>query len=178
MSREEVERQLGKPSYSPSIRHFYYAVDAIDEKGVPFGLGMEYTGGSYREDEAEKHAIKVEGYWVGRSEGFVPAGDSGLYQTPKAERRDSHKSSRLEHLNEMACHLRLGMSRPEVERQLGKPDYSPIRGQYYYDARAADERGIPFGLVVEYRRVSYGDDQIREDYTGKLEKYEVGHIGE
>jgi hypothetical protein len=77
----------------------------------------------------------------------------------------------------MAGELRLGMSRGEVERLLGKPTHCPAAGSCNYAVNAEDEQGIPFGLVVRYIRPSYKEGE-KEKQTGKLEEYWVGRIAE
>ena len=81
-----------------------------------------------------------------------------------------------ESLNRLAGHLHLGMSRAEVERLLGKPDYSPIDGQYYYSSDRRTESGTPIGLIVEYRITDPRTATVTA--TGKLESFFLGPIGE
>lgn len=74
-------------------------------------------------------------------------------------------------------HLRLGMAQWQVESLLGKPDYSPIAGQYYYHTSdRITEEGTPIGLVVDYRRTDVRSG--REITAGKLESFWLGPIGE
>jgi outer membrane protein assembly factor BamE (lipoprotein component of BamABCDE complex) len=80
-------------------------------------------------------------------------------------------------LHDMACKLRLGMTREEVDLALGKPKYSPTIGVFYYEFGTTDENGVPFGIVVEYRRQSSKEGETTK-YTGKLEEYRVGRIAE
>lgn len=73
--------------------------------------------------------------------------------------------------------IRLGMTRPEVEKLLGPHDYSPIEGHYYYALSGRKtEEGTPVGLIVEYRRVNVSTGEMVE--TGKLESLSRGPIGE
>lgn len=84
---------------------------------------------------------------------------------------------RYETLSRLLAHLRLGMTRAEVEKLLGPPDYSPIDGQYYYhtsDRQTAE--GVPIGLVVDYRRTNVRTGE--EIATGLLESFWIGPIGE
>jgi|WetSurMetagenome_2_1015567.scaffolds.fasta_scaffold16394_3 hypothetical protein len=81
-----------------------------------------------------------------------------------------------ESLHRLAGHLRLGTPRAEVERLLGKPDYSPIEGQFYYSSDRRTPAGTPVGLIVEYRTI---DPRAAEaTITGKLESLYLGPIGE
>jgi len=66
MSRREVERLLGKPTYCPSVGSCNYTVDAEDEQGIPFGLVVRYIRLAHKEGEEEKQTGKLEEYWVGR----------------------------------------------------------------------------------------------------------------
>jgi hypothetical protein len=103
-----------------------------------------------------------------------------LLRSVKAQQQsavESRKVAGLVRLHEMVCEIRLGMSREEVEQLLGKPTYSPTKGQFNYAVDAWDEKGIPFGLVVEYRRLAYREGEV-EKYTGKVEEYWVGRIAE
>ena len=94
--------------------------------------------------------------------------------TSSASYRQRHD---FESLSRLLGHIRLGMTRAEVERLLGPPTYSPIEGQYYYVA--ADRRtpeGTPVGLVVDYRRT---DPRSGEEIaSGRLETFWLGPIGE
>jgi hypothetical protein len=89
----------------------------------------------------------------------------------------SHNVAEPAKLHDMACELRLGMTREEVEKALGKPKYSPAIRVFYYDSGATDENGVPLGIVVDYKRqrTKEGEDA---KYTGKLEEYRVGRIAE
>lgn len=83
----------------------------------------------------------------------------------------------FESLSRLLGHVRLGMTKAEVEKLLGPPTYSPIEGQSYYVA--ADRRtpeGTPVGLVVDYRRT---DPRTGEEIaSGRLETFWLGPIGE
>jgi hypothetical protein len=76
-------------------------------------------------------------------------------------------------------HLAQGMKRTKVENLLGKPDYSPIDGQYYYasdregypESATANPIKVPVGLVVDYR------NQLGE-LTDELQTFWLGPIGE
>ena len=77
----------------------------------------------------------------------------------------------------LLSHVRLGMTRVEVEKLLGRPDYSPIEGQYYYGlSDRKTEEGTPVGLIVEYRRINYQTGETVA--SGKLESLILGPIGE
>ena len=89
----------------------------------------------------------------------------------------SRREIGLARLQKMAGKLRLGMSRREVERLLGKPTYCPSEGSCNYKVDAEDEQGIPFGLVVRYIRLAHKEGE-QERQTGKLEEYWVGRIAE
>jgi hypothetical protein len=82
----------------------------------------------------------------------------------------------LTKVNEMACKLRLGMTRKEVEDLLGKPKHSPATGVFYYSWDSNEKENAPLGIVVEYRRSIIKAGEVDEKYTGKLEKYTVGRI--
>ena len=81
-----------------------------------------------------------------------------------------------ESLSRLAGHLHLGMPRIEVERLLGKPDYSPIEGQFYYSSDRKTSAGTPVGLIVEYRITDPRTAEVT--VTGKLESLFLGPIGE
>jgi len=82
-----------------------------------------------------------------------------------------------ETLQKLAGYLRLGMSKAEVERLLGPPDYSPTEGQYYYHtADRVTPEGTPVGLIVDYRRTNVRTGE--EIFSGKLESLWLGPIGE
>lgn len=54
-------------------------------------------------------------------------------------------------------HLKVGMPRKDVERLLGRPNYSPTEGQYYYGSDASCSHDVenpsaPCGVVVDYRK--------------------------
>lgn len=83
----------------------------------------------------------------------------------------------FESLSRLLGHIRLGMTKAEVEKLLGPPTYSPIDGQYYYVA--ADRRtpeGTPLGLAVDYRRTNPRTGE--EIASGRLETFWLGPIGE
>ncbi len=87
------------------------------------------------------------------------------------------KEHDLRSLTLILGHLSLGMPRAEVEQILGRPDYSPIEGLYYYAVSdRKTEEGTPIGLIVEYRRtdVRTGETVL----SGKLESLYLGPIGE
>jgi hypothetical protein len=74
-------------------------------------------------------------------------------------------------------HLRLGLPRAEAERILGKPDYSPIEGQFYYaSSDRRTEEGVIVGLILEYRRTDAKSGALIE--SGKLESIYLGPIAE
>jgi hypothetical protein len=73
--------------------------------------------------------------------------------------------------------VRLGMSQAEVERILGKPDYSPIEGQHYFGTGGEcpledSGRFAPCGVIADFRRAS--DSRL----TGSLQSCTWGAIGE
>jgi hypothetical protein len=73
--------------------------------------------------------------------------------------------------------VRLGMSKAEVERILGKADYSPIEGQYYFSTGGEcpledANRKAPCGVIADFRRCS---DPV---LTGSLQSCTWGGIGE
>ncbi len=87
------------------------------------------------------------------------------------------KNHDYQSLTLLLSHVRLGMTRDEVEKLLGRPDYSPIEGQYYYGLSDRNtEEGTPVGLIVEYRRVNYRTGESIA--SGKLESLTLGPIGE
>jgi hypothetical protein len=88
-----------------------------------------------------------------------------------------NRTDQMAKLHDMACKLRLGMSKENVERELGKPKYSPTTGVFYYTWEPTGYQGVPLGIVVEYRRQSIRDSGNQE-YTGSLESYTVGPIAE
>ena len=74
--------------------------------------------------------------------------------------------------------LKVGMPRAKVEEILGEPDYSPVEGQYYYSSNRKNSKGVIIGLVVEYRKTEYRDDDIHTVITEKLESFRLMPIGE
>ena len=70
------------------------------------------------------------------------------------------------------------MPRSKVEEILGEPDYSPVEGQYYYSSNRENSEGVTIGLVLEYRKTEYRDDDIHTVITGKLESFRLMPIGE
>ncbi len=69
-----------------------------------------------------------------------------------------------------------GMNRKEVENLLGKPDYSPIEGQYYYSSTRTEysedqEKEVIIGVVVNY-------NDSNGDPTPNLQDFWLGPIGE
>jgi len=98
--------------------------------------------------------------------------DSPLTLAAKFKKGHDYQSLAL-----LLSHVRLGMTRAEVEELLGRPDYSPIEGQYYYAlSDRKTEEGTPVGLIVEYRRVNYQTGETVA--SGKLESLTLGPIGE
>jgi len=78
----------------------------------------------------------------------------------------------------LSGHLYTGMEQAEVVKLLGKPDYSPVSGQYYYSSDRREtvlhgkkEMRIPVGLIIDYR-----DEQGR--VTEQLQAFRLGRIGE
>jgi hypothetical protein len=73
--------------------------------------------------------------------------------------------------------VRLGMSKPELERILGEVNYSPIEGQYYFSTGGecpleGANRNAPCGVVADFRRAP----EYR--ITGSLQSCTWGAIGE
>jgi len=72
-----------------------------------------------------------------------------------------------------------GLSRTEVDSLLGKPDYSPTEGQYYYlsDQKVPPEKNmesdltVPVGIVIDFRDKN-GDE------TKYIQGLSIGPIGE
>ncbi len=69
-----------------------------------------------------------------------------------------------------------GMNRKEIIQLLGKADYSPIEGQYYYSSErseysASQEREITVGLVVDFR-------DSNGSLTENLQAFWLGTIAE
>lgn len=86
------------------------------------------------------------------------------------------KSQSYDSLEAIYQSLSEGMSRQEVERLLGKPDFSPIDGQYYYisDRVVYSEnqgRNVVVGMFVDYKDRNGG-------ITEKLQAFWIGPIGE
>lgn len=104
-------------------------------------------------------------------------------QTDELERASrSYKAHRdYASLEIIHRHLRKGMVRSKVEELLGKADYSPIAGQYYYSSDRSERAGsgkeqltqldMPVGLVVDYRNEQH-------ELTGQLQTFWLGAIGE
>lgn len=74
--------------------------------------------------------------------------------------------------------LKLGMDRQDVEKLLGRPEYSPTDGQYYYGSDKCDADGLPMTLIVEYRVSEYTGDDIRTRMTNQLQSFTFGPVGE
>jgi len=73
--------------------------------------------------------------------------------------------------------VRLGMSRADLEKALGKADYSPIEGQYYFSTGGMcpledTGRTAPCGVIAEFRAAP--DYKI----TPALQSCTWGAIGE
>ncbi len=70
--------------------------------------------------------------------------------------------------------LNKGMSREKVEHLLGKPEYSPLEGQYYYSSVQSiysedQERDVAMGIVVNYRDSNGFVTEILQDFwTGPI----------
>jgi hypothetical protein len=96
---------------------------------------------------------------------------------PAASSASFREKHDFESLSRLLGHLRLGMTRAEVEKLLGEPTYSPIEGQYYYHTsdRVTPE-GTPVGLVMDYRRTNPRTGE--EIASGRLETFWMGPIGE
>ena len=105
--------------------------------------------------------------------GLAACGEPGLEEASRSYRETQDFAS----LEILHAHLTKGMPRPEVERLLGEPDYSPTDGQYYYGSdRTAPqgEDGTPgstIGLVVDYRD---GSGAV----TNELQSFDLRPIGE
>ncbi len=74
--------------------------------------------------------------------------------------------------------LKQGMEQKEVIALLGKPEYSPLEGLFYYSSdrrervrQGKEEVDVVLGLIVDYR-----DGQGR--VTKQLQGFELGRIGE
>ena len=93
---------------------------------------------------------------------------------------ESYKKNRdYVSLEKIVKHLDKSMKREKVEELLGKPDYSPTEGQYYYSSDRREvpegaehgEINIPVGLIVEYR-------DEKDNSTNELQDFRLGAIGE
>lgn len=90
---------------------------------------------------------------------------------------EKYKTERDYHsLQVIYQHLEKGMPKAEVDRLLGKPDYSPTDGQYYYSSDKREysdvqKRAIVVGLIVDYHNEDF-------EVTDKLQEYSLGPIGE
>jgi hypothetical protein len=65
-------------------------------------------------------------------------------------------------------HVRLGMSKHELESLLGSADYSPIEGLYYFSTGGdcpleGTDRLASCGVVAEFRDYRSGDDAVVAD---------------
>ncbi len=73
------------------------------------------------------------------------------------------------------------MSQAEIERILGKPDYSPISGQYYHGTggycEMAPGRRVPCGYVLDYRGENF-DHEAGISALDGLQDCWWGGIGE
>lgn len=78
--------------------------------------------------------------------------------------------------------LHQGMEESQVISLLGEPEYSPLKGLYYYSSDRSDpalldkkdinnEVDVPVGLIVDYR-----DEQGK--VTKKLQTFKLGRIDE
>jgi hypothetical protein len=101
--------------------------------------------------------------------------------SPELERASSsyRKSRDYDSLAEIHRHLRTDMKREDVERLLGKPEYSPGKGLDYYSSDREESVGIPgdpqrravVGLILDYRDANHMP-------TDRLQKITLGRIGE
>lgn len=97
--------------------------------------------------------------------------------TPLEEASAHYKAHRdYESLSVIYQHLENGMPKEKVMELLGQPDYSPIRGQYYYSSTKeeySETHGydVTHGLIIEFR------DENR-NVTDKLGSFTLGPIGE
>lgn len=84
----------------------------------------------------------------------------------------------VEFMPERVKHVRFGMTLVELEAVMGKADYSPIEGLFYFstggDCPLEDSgRVASCGLVAEFR--DYGKDDV---LTGSLQSCWWGGVGE
>ena len=83
-------------------------------------------------------------------------------------------------LKKIFLHLTRGMKRPDVERLLGEPDYSPGEGLFYYSsdrkASLGNEGAPPYMKAVVGVIVDYRDE--KGVLTDRLQKFSIGPIGE
>jgi hypothetical protein len=75
--------------------------------------------------------------------------------------------------------VRLGISRNGLESILGKPDYSPIKGQYYFSTGGSCQlegtnRTAACGVVADFRRLQGSQTQLMDS----LQSCFWGAIGE
>ncbi len=79
--------------------------------------------------------------------------------------------------------VQLGMSLAALSRLLGRPDYAPTKGQYYFFtgglcpmAPGADMMAT-CGVIAEFRRFDYGGS-AKDTVTDELQSCSWGAIGE
>jgi hypothetical protein len=96
---------------------------------------------------------------------LLGCGDQALEESGRSYRLHKDFAS----LETISRCLTIGMTRGEIEKLLGKADYSPIEGQEYYSSGQQSDKGQT--LVVEYR-----DEQ--GIVTRVLHSFWLGDVGE
>ncbi|MFL0811619.1 MAG: hypothetical protein K6L76_14460 [Agarilytica sp.] len=94
-----------------------------------------------------------------------------------SEASGSYKQTKsYESLKVIEAHLRVGMTKKEVDEILGEYTYSPTDGQYYYVSSKTEyssdqNREVSVGLVLDYNDSDGNSEQT-------LQSFWVGKIGE
>ncbi len=91
--------------------------------------------------------------------------------------RDDHTKT-LVGLQSISENLSVGISYEEAEKVLGRPDYSPTEGKYYYTSTEtiyseSQKRELPIGLILDYRDAEGKTTEILQNFwLGQLKDYE------
>jgi hypothetical protein len=99
---------------------------------------------------------------------------SGCWYQPNTHRLLEHYQKHHDYasLERLAKHLEPGMPQPEVEKIVGKPDYSPAPGIYYYGSHNGR-----LGLILEYHKLNRAKNFSKTN-TNLLRRIILGEIME
>ena len=147
---------------------FYY--DGVTSKQGPTLMRIKFSNSVMAAFVLSVVTIIIPGPVI--SEAAHPAVRPALQQAAKHFRANRDYAS----LKIISQHLAVGMSHRMIEKLLGKADYSPTDGLYYYSAKVLvfikkQNRYTARGLVVDYR-----DENGNTTMT--LKKYFLQNLGE